>query len=428
MAHGFLVQSADSEQTAKGLLAVTTIDILLSNMSLTNGDGLELVRFTKASTKSKIILMTSFGEILETQRAFELGTDQFLTKPFKIEDLQKAIQNCLRPKYSDSADQEYQFCQVLLEDLSAATILPADIFVRLSKNNFVKISNRGTTILKERILSYKDKGVTHLYIRREDFGRYVGIHLLPPEGLSPVPESVRLRRRLVLAKCLTEELFAQLHTVGFAPEQLDDAFSLVTNVVNYIDGVPDLSLLMDETMVFQDLATHSLCVSAISCLIAREIGWASTATFFKITMAGLFHDIGEREIPQKIVQRPRHELSSTELKILEFHTLRGHGILASISNMPEDVALVALQHHENMNGTGFPNNLKREQIHPLARIIAVADRLCEIVLSQHSSKNPLRKATEILENEFGSELEPLFLRALSQILRGKMHKQFQAAS
>jgi putative nucleotidyltransferase with HDIG domain len=115
---------------------------------------------------------------------------------------------------------------------------------------------------------------------------------------------------------------------------------------------------------------HSVQVGMISYYIARWLGWTEEETV-RAGNAGFLHDIGKCKIPDEILNKP-NKLSDKELKLMQSHPQMGYNILI---NSFDDLAvtLTALQHHERMNGKGYPLGLTRENIHPLARIVSVAD-------------------------------------------------------
>lgn len=83
-----------------------------------------------------------------------------------------------------------------------------------------------------------------------------------------------------------------------------------------------LSLLMGLNEHSDYQYAHALGVSAISVMIAKQMNWDSAANIFKISMAGLFHDIGKKEIDKDIVDKPRHLLTAKERSLIETHANR----------------------------------------------------------------------------------------------------------
>ncbi|HYA13612.1 MAG TPA: HD domain-containing phosphohydrolase [Syntrophales bacterium] len=90
-----------------------------------------------------------------------------------------------------------------------------------------------------------------------------------------------------------------------------------------------------------------------------------------IRMAGLIHDLGKISIPAEILGLPRY-LNNVEYSIVKTHPEIGYQILKDI-DFARPVALMVYQHHERMNGSGYPRGIKGEEIIPEARILAVAD-------------------------------------------------------
>mgnify|MGYP006271137559 CR=1 FL=1 len=131
-------------------------------------------------------------------------------------------------------------------------------------------------------------------------------------------------------------------------------------------------------------AGHQSRVAEIALNIARNMGLdAETCTGIKL--AALIHDMGKIQIPIELLTKPTH-LSDLEMAMIRMHPDVGYGIVKDIP-FPWPVAEMVHQHHERMDGSGYPKGLKGEEILLGARIIAVAD-----VLEAISSYRPYRPA------------------------------------
>ncbi|MBI2909368.1 MAG: HD-GYP domain-containing protein [Chloroflexi bacterium] len=131
-------------------------------------------------------------------------------------------------------------------------------------------------------------------------------------------------------------------------------------------------------------AGHQQRVSLLACAIAEEMG-LTRKQIDGIDIAGVIHDIGKIAIPSEILSTPR-QLSGNEFDLIRIHSQAGYDILKTIE-FPWPVAQIVLQHHERMDGSGYPAGLAGEDILPEARIIAVAD-----VVEAMSSHRPYRPA------------------------------------
>jgi putative nucleotidyltransferase with HDIG domain len=166
---------------------------------------------------------------------------------------------------------------------------------------------------------------------------------------------------------------------------------------------------------------HSVQVGMLSYYIARWIGWSEEETV-RAGKAGFLHDIGKCKIADAILNKPG-KLSQEEYAIIQNHPQFGYDILQNSFDDP-DIALAALQHHERMDGKGYPQGLTRENIHPMARIVAVADVYSAMISSRvYSVKKDLlhvlRELHQISFQELDPEVTHTFIRHMVPNFIGK---------
>ncbi len=134
-------------------------------------------------------------------------------------------------------------------------------------------------------------------------------------------------------------------------------------------------------------AGHQKRVASLARSIAKEMG-LSEEMIDCIRMAGIIHDVGKISIPAEILTRPRR-LTETEYDLVKTHSQIGYDILKDIE-FPWPIAKIIQQHHERLNGTGYPKGLKQSDILLEARIIGVCD-----VVESMASHRPYRPALGI---------------------------------
>lgn len=117
-------------------------------------------------------------------------------------------------------------------------------------------------------------------------------------------------------------------------------------------------------------AGHQIRVGALGAAIAARLGMDSNMTDL-VRQSGEVHDVGKIGVPAEILTRPGR-LSTLDFEMVKSHTTAGANILAKAS-LPWPITEVALQHHERIDGSGYPNGLRGGEIIQPARIIAVAD-------------------------------------------------------
>jgi len=134
-------------------------------------------------------------------------------------------------------------------------------------------------------------------------------------------------------------------------------------------------------------AGHQRSVTQLACAIAEEMKMTDSQ-IEGIRIAGLLHDIGKLSVPAEILSKPGR-LSESEFSIIKLHSEIGYDILKTV-NFPWPVAQIALEHHERLNGSGYPKGLIDDKILVESKIMAVAD-----VVEAMSSHRPYRPAHTI---------------------------------
>lgn len=162
---------------------------------------------------------------------------------------------------------------------------------------------------------------------------------------------------------------------------------------------------------------HERRVGIIATDIAREMGWSDDRCE-GLLLIGQVHDIGKIAIPTEILTKPGR-LTPLEYQLVQGHVEKGYEILKHVE-FPLPIAEVIRQHHERMDGSGYPRGLKSDEILPEARILAAAD-----VLESMSSHRPYRPALgneaalkEIGDHK-GTKYDPAVVSALFNLMHEK---------
>jgi response regulator RpfG family c-di-GMP phosphodiesterase len=415
---GYDVTTANNGKMARDLVGLEDFNVVISDIHMPDADGIELLKYISGSNpKLPVILMTGFTKIIETKAAFALGAKAFLAKPFNRDELRKALADALGEAESKAPSEPLEeieaegYCRIAIEQFISGKTIKFEIFVRLSDAKYIKVAHTGEDIDLERIRAFKGKGVEFLYIKKSDFAEYVS---RAAQNSQSVPREKKLEIAKHASAVIMENLFVNgVNADGFyqAKETTETTLALLSDSKETFDLITKLSANGDP------IYSHSLGVSLFSTMLAKQVGWDSPATLFKISTAGLFHDIGLKEIDRMIVDKPRSELSLQEIKELETHPAKAVKILGSIPAISGEILQAILQHHESLNGLGYPSKLPRSKIIPLARLISVADEFCELAIAGPNSPGlsgpeAVERLTLMLEGALDSQ----FLKALKVIV------------
>jgi len=168
------------------------------------------------------------------------------------------------------------------------------------------------------------------------------------------------------------------------------------------------------------LTAHQQRVTKLACAIAKELG-LSKEKINGIHMAGIIHDLGKIGIPNEILTK-NSRLTKSEFNIIKCHSIIGYRILKTIE-FPWPVAQIVLQHHERINGSGYPQRLSGRNILIEAKILAVAD-VVEAMSSHRPYRPPLGidKALEEIFKNKGILYDPEVVDACIKLFREKEFK------
>jgi putative nucleotidyltransferase with HDIG domain len=203
--------------------------------------------------------------------------------------------------------------------------------------------------------------------------------------------------------------------------RVEDANQHVSNLNRlYLSTIETLALAIDA----KDQITHGHIrrVQAYSVRLARQIGICDKKLIMAIEAASLLHDMGKLAIPEHILNKPG-KLTAEEFDIMKFHSSVGAEILAAVE-FPYPVVPIVRHHHENWDGTGYPDELSGTDIPLGARILSVVDCF-DALTSDRPYRDRLSdtEAIEILQSRRGTMYDPLIVDAFLL-----MHETFDLPS
>ena len=170
-----------------------------------------------------------------------------------------------------------------------------------------------------------------------------------------------------------------------------------------------------KTMEWRDphTANHQKRVGSIARAIGRQLAW-DVDRIEALHMAAMIHDIGKMAVPSDLLIKPSR-LTDIEMQMIQVHAEAGYQILKDIP-FSWPIAEMVHQHHERLDGSGYPRGLKGDQICEEARVIAVADTID--AMSTHRPYRPalgLDAALEEIQAEAGTKLDAKVVEAVLQL-------------
>ena len=331
-------------------------DLIISDCVMPEMDGYVMCRAIKndpALNHIPVVLLTSLSDPEDIVRGLEAQADYYLTKPYDNDYLQHKIGSII-----ENSGVKFEETGGGLEILSHGERHLIDS----SKQQIISL-----------LLSIYENAIQqNLELRRTQ----ATVQKLNVE----LEEKVRIR---------TEALSSEINERLRAEEGLHQSYKKLRKA---LQGTIHAAALTVET---RDpyTAGHQRRVADLARRIATEMG-LSMDQIEGVRMASIIHDLGKIAVPSELLTKPTR-LTEIEFSIIKTHSAAGHDILKDI-DFPWPIAKIVLQHHEKIDGSGYPQGLEGEDILMEARIMCVAD-----VVEAIAADRPYRAALgfEIAQQE-----------------------------
>lgn len=246
------------------------------------------------------------------------------------------------------------------------------------------------TVLDQFLIdALRKMGVPGVYIREGEEE--------PDEELEVAPETLETIAKLKVAdrakvtlsasvKQRVAEGIQYLYSDTGSSNFTDTASNITRSLMQAISENDAIAMNIDALKVSDEYTfKHSVDVATMAMIIARKSGMPEK-DIYQIGVAGLLHDVGKSQIPNEILNKAG-KLTEDEFAIMKKHSLFGYNILKEKSGIPSEIVAGVLQHHEKINGRGYPLRLTAGQICPYARVLSVADIYDALV-----TERPYKKA------------------------------------
>jgi HD-GYP domain-containing protein (c-di-GMP phosphodiesterase class II) len=179
------------------------------------------------------------------------------------------------------------------------------------------------------------------------------------------------------------------------------AYELVEQIIyNEIPFAEIVRMKVTETTIVE----HMVDVALLSVITAKALGMDKLEMRF-LAFAALVHDVGKLLVPREILAKPG-KLSEAEMKLIIKHPQVGVDILGGIEGVNKHALNVTLQHHERLDGTGYPFGLKDKHIQPFSKLVAIADVYTAVIKEKaYRPRLFVYEAGEFLWNQAGMKLD-----------------------
>ncbi|PGZ93229.1 HD-GYP domain-containing protein [Bacillus sp. AFS029533] len=250
--------------------------------------------------------------------------------------------------------------------VEASTLVPGTILRKPIYNEHGKmIVNANIPLTEEMINGIHKLAIQFVFVHAQSSEPLMGKTIISDELRIEITKTIED----AFVKLISEDFYLRGLSLEKNSSRLKETIKSLQNELWQQKDV--LSLLIDVLHYDEYLFTHSLNVAIYSL----GIGTALDLSKIQLNLLGLgalLHDVGKMAIPKKILNK-RGRLTEDEYAFIKQHTIAGYDLLRQVSSIHPLVADCALQHHERINGSGYPKGLIGKGIHLFSKIIGIAD-------------------------------------------------------
>ncbi|HEK85233.1 MAG TPA: HD domain-containing protein [Candidatus Aminicenantes bacterium] len=386
------------------------MDIVLKG----NLDGIAVASVLWEEYSIPVVYITSFADDLTFERAKLTEPFGYLIKPFEERELELTIETALyKAKMQLLLKEKEQWLSTILKSIGDGIIV-TDSEGRVSFFNPIAQKligwSESEAIAQPLEKVFKSKGISPLEAHSKSpelqemilfskHGQEIPVELI----ITPLPEAKGQEGGKVI-------VFRDVTARKKAEKEIQESWARLHRTLEGTIQAISTTIEMRDPYT----AGHQRRVAKLAEAIARELQ-LSASQVEGIKFAAEIHDIGKIYVPAEILSKPT-KLTDLEYTIIKTHPQAGYEILKNIE-FPWPIAQIVLQHHERMNGSGYPNGLKGDKILLEARILAVAD-----VVEAMSSHRPYRpsfgldKALDEINSNQGVLYDPEVVKACLKII------------
>ena len=419
------VHSVNSGVQALKLVEQKPVDLILLDIVMPEMRGYEVCKRIKANrSTSHIPILMVTGEKIEDddviQESFQAGAMDFIAKPIRPIELLSRTKSALSTKHMyDEIKKDLIHRQKVELELKASQQRASRI-IEKNSDGIIIVDKKGIVLFAnpaaEKLFGKKAKDL---------IGNLFGFPFVEQEtteiNIFQGKQGVAIVEMRVVPMLWENKkaYVASLRDITIRKKAESDLQKSIENLKKTLNSTIDAMAL---TVEIRDpyTAGHQQRVSEIACAIAKEMGF-SDQEVENIQLTSVVHDLGKISVPAEILSKPGR-ISDAEFSIIKQHSIIGYDILKKIE-FPWPLAEIVYQHHEKLDGSGYPRGLSNKEILLEARIITVAD-----VLEAMASHRPYRPSLGVdvamneLEKNKGKYYDKKVVEACKKIVQEKIIK------
>lgn len=295
--------------------------------------------------------------------------------------------------------------------ISTSQVKPNMVLARPIYNDGCLILANGTNNLERYIRSLNRMGIYEFYIEDEI-----------SEGID-VPDAITIKTRNICKQLIRDTLRNFTKKGKLQVDNIESTIDLVIKEV--LENKEVLISLNDIGTADEYTYTHSVSTTVYSLMLSKKLGYTGEM-MKRLAMGAILHDIGKIYIDHDIMFKP-DKLTDKEYEYVKKHTLLGYNALKSCSSLSELSRIVALTHHEYIDGSGYPRGIRGDELHQFSKIVTIADVYDALTSTRcyrpkWSNKQAMYMLMQSCGIKFDTDLVSIFLQLIAVYPNGTQVK------
>lgn len=367
-----------------------SIDYCICDHNMPDGKGSDVIKFLLSTqSKTKFVLCSTVNPS-EQPHDYPLGSVfASIQKPMirkGIENLIQLINQVQSGTGEEHEEHEETYVPIGIHTLVLFGKLPADIYIKMSENKFIKCINKSEEFGIADEIKYKEKTLETLYVKKGEETATIN------EIVIDAVSKIMARKNLPLSDKMSfayAQLVGLIKFSGITPQLAEEIKQNLNQTVTTLMKSPLVCDFWKKMNLLGDYPSRLYTLhSMLAYLIVNKLPWYSESTIFKLTLSSFLQDISLDSIAmmeicdyQEFMEKSSN-FSSAEIKRYNEHPYKATEMLATFQEIPPDVDRILIEQHEMPDGKGIPRKLNAGQISPLSCLFILSG-----ILARHILKN-----------------------------------------
>ena len=376
-----IYQAQDGAQGIELLSDEGPFDLVICDYKMPHKNGFDVYSHLRNTSPQTPFLLVTADDKDFLKKVPNPVLFEHVSKPFNEDQLLEKIKSLLVKK--ELPQQKQIHIPIPLELLRKVENTGTALYIRLSENHFIKALKADALFNQFEYERFKRKKVEHLYIELIEIKQFISnfrrhIFSLVDWNNVDITEAQKVLEH-------DWELILEAHrNFGWSNTIAELSRENITRTLALIEREPHMKKYFERLKLENSkykIPLHCYLLAFVTTALLKELGWNSPSTLRKMSFACLLHDIELNDVMFKnkldvlVSEKMQHELNQPVNYAIFNHCTKAAEIVNHWSSCPPDVDKIILQHHEKLDGTGFPHKLNFLTIFPLAAVFILSEDL-----------------------------------------------------